>query len=90
MRREIKDDLLCGFIGKTVIHPNQIPVVNDAYKVSKDDYEDAKTILEWDNSRIDFVSGSKTSCRMNEVKTHGNWARKIMYLADQFGIKDGK
>ena len=90
LRKEIKDDLLCGFIGKTVIHPNQIPVVNDAYKVSKDDYEDAKTILEWDKSRINFVSGSKTSSRMNEVKTHGNWARKIMYLADQFGIKDGK
>ena len=25
--QEIKDDKLCGFIGKTVIHPNQIPVI---------------------------------------------------------------
>lgn len=35
LRKEIKDDRLCGFIGKTVIHPGQIPVVNDACRVSE-------------------------------------------------------
>ena len=90
LRKEIKDDLLCGFIGKTVIHPNQIPVVNDSLKISKEDYKDAKSILEWDNNRINYVSGNTSSSRMNEVKTHGNWARKIMYLAEQYGIKDGE
>lgn len=88
LRAEIKDDLLCGFIGKTVIHPNQIPVVNDAYKVSKDDYEDAKSILGWNNNNINCVSGNSTNNRMNEVKTHGNWAQKIIFLANQFGVKD--
>jgi len=88
LRKEIKDDILCGFIGKTVIHPNQIEVVNDSYKVSKDDYNDAKSILEWNKNIINYVDGNTTSSRMNEVKTHGNWARKIIYLADQFGIKE--
>lgn len=88
LRNEIKDDILCGFIGKTVIHPNQIAVVNDAYKVSKSDYDDAKSILEWDDGSIKSVSGNGTRSRMNEVKTHGNWAQKIMYLAEQFGVKE--
>ena len=46
MYHEIADDKLCGFVGKTVIYPSQIAVVNEAYKVSKSDYEDASAILE--------------------------------------------
>lgn len=33
-------DLLNGFTGKTVIHPNQIPVVNEMLRVSQRDYAD--------------------------------------------------
>ena len=86
-RDEIKMDMLSGFIGKTVIHPKQISVLNEASKVLKEDYEDAKSILGWDKSNISFVSGSKNSSRMNEYKTHFNWAEKIMYLAEYYGIK---
>lgn len=88
LRKEIREDFLCGFVGKTVIHPNQIPIVNDAYRVTKDDYNDAISILNWDNGKINFVLGNETSNRMNEVKTHENWARKILYLSEQFGIKE--
>ena len=34
LRREMELDLLNGFTGKTVIHPNQIPVVNEMLRVS--------------------------------------------------------
>ena len=30
MIQEIQEDRLCGFIGKTVIHPSQIPVVKQS------------------------------------------------------------
>lgn len=43
---------------KTVIHPNQIPLVNDAYRVSKEDYEDAKAILHWEKTAPSLVHGN--------------------------------
>lgn len=88
LRHEIKEDKLCGFIGKTIIHPNQIPVVNESYKVSLTDYTDAKSILNWDTTSNSLVSGNLVKERMNEFKTHYNWARQTLLLADAYGIKD--
>ena len=85
---EINEDKLCGFIGKTVIHPNQIDIVNNSYKVSKKDYQDAQAILNWNKHSNAFVSGSNSNERMNEYKTHSNWAQQILYLAEVFGTCD--
>lgn len=85
---EIADDKLCGFVGKTVIHPNQIDVVNEAYKVTKKDYEDARAILNWDSSTHTLVSASAGRERMNERKTHTNWARRTLLIAEHFGVAD--
>lgn len=86
LRREIKDDKLCGFTGKTVIHPNQIRIVNEEYKISRKNYEDARQILNWNAGEDSYVSGSTTGERMNEYKTHLNWARRICFMAENFGI----
>ena len=86
--QEIQDDKLCGFIGKTVIHPNQIEVVNRAYQVSMEDFNDAQAILNWNKHSNAFVSGSKTKIRMNEYKTHINWAQQTIFMAEIFGIKN--
>lgn len=87
LTREIAEDKLCGFIGKTVIHPKQIPVVNRSCQVSKEDFTDAMSILNWDHNQGGYVSGNLAGERMNEYKTHSNWARQILYLAEAFGIK---
>lgn len=84
---ELNDDRLCGFIGKTVIHPNQIPLVNEAYKVPLKDYNDAKAILDWDVSCPSLVAGSIVKERMNEYKTHYNWALRTLLLAEAYGLK---
>lgn len=87
LRAEIALDRLNGFIGKTVIHPSQIQIILDSLSVSRRDYEDAKKLLNWDDK--DFgVAKSVSGERMNEVKCHVNWAKKIMALADVYGIKD--
>ena len=86
--QEIQDDKLMGFTGKTVIHPNQISVVNKAYQVSRADFNDAQSILNWNKNSNSFVSGSQARERMNEYKTHLNWAQKTLYLAEAFGISD--
>lgn len=87
LRKELNDDRLCGFIGKTVIHPNQIPLVNEAYKVPLKDYNDAKAILDWDLSSPSLVSGSIVKERMNEYKTHANWAVRTLLLANAYGLR---
>lgn len=85
LMQELKLDKLNGFVGKTVIHPKQIPVVNEMLKVTKKDYQDAKAILNWDDTGLQ-VGKSIGGERMNEVRTHYNWARKIVLLAELYGV----
>ena len=79
--------LALAFAGKTVIHPNQIPLVNEAYRVNRKDYEDAQNILSWDPSNPTLVSGSVERDRMNEYKTHKNWAEKTLHMGKAYGIR---
>lgn len=88
LRRELELDRLNGFVGKTIIHPKQIPLVNHAYRVSKADFHDARAILNWDPDAVSLVSGSMESGRMNECLTHSNWAKKICALAEAYGIEE--
>ena len=85
LRREMELDLLNGFIGKTVIHPNQIPIVNRALQVTSRDYADARSILNWDKDGL--VAASRDGDRMNEYNTHFNWARRIVLRAERYGTK---
>lgn len=87
LEQELQKDRLNGFVGKTVIHPKQIPFVNKAYMVSNQDYEDAAAILNWNKDSTLLVSGNTTMDRMNEYKTHHNWAKKIIALSQAYGIK---
>lgn len=85
LKNEVRDDILCGFTGKTVIHPKQIEVVHNAYKVSQKDLDDATAVLNWDSQNQSFVSGSVSKERMNEYKTHLNWAMRITMLSEVYG-----
>lgn len=89
LRREIELDMLCGFVGKTVIHPNQIPVVNDCLKVSAADCRDAEQILGWDPDSPRLVCAGGGATRMNEYKTHFRWAQRTVRLARIYGVRDG-
>lgn len=88
LTKELELDRINGFIGKTVIHPKQIPLVNESYQVSGVDYKDALSILDWDEDNKSMVSGNASAERMNEYKTHYHWARSIVMLAKVYGIKD--
>ncbi len=86
LEQELALDLLNGFTGKTVIHPKQIAIVNAAMQVSPTDYEDACQILNWDQNNPFYVSGSVQAQRMNEYKTHHNWAQRTLLLAQLYGV----
>lgn len=83
---ECRLDRLNGFIGKTAIHPSQLRTIQEAYMVEEEDYLDALSILNWKSDTLGVEKG-KVSMRMNEVKIHGNWAKKIMALARIYGVK---
>ena len=53
--------------------------------MARKDYEDAKTILNWDDGGL-LVGKSYGGERMNEVRTHGNWAKKTLLLSELYGI----
>lgn len=85
LKKELSLDRLNGIIGKTAIHPSQLPIIYESLKVSREDYEDACRILDWNHSTFAVEKG--TSSRMNEVKCHRKWAAKIKTLGDIYGIK---
>ena len=49
---------------------------------------DALDILNCNPENASLVSGSQSKERMNEYKTHGNWAMRTKLLAEAFGLKD--
>lgn len=89
LRKEIELDQLNGFIGKTAIHPSQLPIIYESLKVRKCDYDDASSIINWSTDGL-AVAKSADGQRMNEVKCHYKWATRIMALAAIYGIREGK
>lgn len=89
LRKEIELDQLNGFIGKTAIHPSQLPIIYESLKVRKCDYDDASSIINWSTDGL-AVAKSADGQRMNEVKCHYKWATRIMALAKIYGIREGK
>ncbi len=86
LKRELELDKLNGFIGKTAIHPSQLRTIKEAFMVDENDYVDAKDILNWENHLLGVKNGTMQG-RMNELKTHEKWAKKIIALASVYGIK---
>ncbi|WP_315115180.1 HpcH/HpaI aldolase/citrate lyase family protein [uncultured Clostridium sp.] len=86
--REVLLDKVNGLFGKTVIHPNQVNIVNALYAVSKEDFLDAQSIA---NSISDGVIKSSYSNKMNEVKPHLKWAQETLLTSSVMGVlNDGK
>ena len=83
--RELDADCINGFFGKTSIHPTQLPIIQEFYIVDKDDYLDPLGILGM-NANTSGVQKS-ASGRMNEVKTHSKWAKKIIGIAHVYGVR---
>jgi len=88
LTNELKYDRLNGFIGKTSIHPTQVNTINKSLMVSKQDYLDARDILAMNDNVIGVKKSSGENSRMNEVKTHRNWANKIISLANLYGVRE--
>lgn len=85
LKRELEQDKLNGFLGKTSIHPSQLKFIEENYIVDYEDYQDSLSIL-GANDYIGVLKGHGEN-KMNEIKAHINWAKKINILAEIYGVK---
>ena len=87
--REVLLDKVNGINGKTCIHPTHIVPINSQLVVPKEEYFDAKRILENTNGQIG-VFKSEQGNKMNEVKPHLLWAQQIIRRAQIYGVFNEK
>ena len=88
LKNELILDRLNGIIGKTCIHPSQLPFVQQSLIVSETDYTNALAVLSMTSQSFIGVKKGTNGNQMNESKTHINWAKKTLALAGIYGIKE--
>ena len=71
--KEVAYELQNGLLSKTIIHPNQIEPMNELYRVTHQELNEAKTIL----SKYDGVLNIKG--KMGEVKTQKSWSEFTIF-----------
>ncbi|HRF42876.1 MAG TPA: HpcH/HpaI aldolase/citrate lyase family protein [Candidatus Competibacteraceae bacterium] len=81
LTREVEADLQHGLVGKTAIHPTQIPIIEEKYRISREDYEIASAVLNPDAVAVFKLRG--TFC---EPATHQRWAAGVLERARVFGV----
>lgn len=79
--QNVKEDLRQGLIGKTIIHPGQIEPINEAYKVSQQEFEMATKMLKKETKAIIVQEG-----QMGEKFAHTAWAKTILERHRFFGL----
>ncbi len=78
--QELTRDVSLGLVGKTVIHPSQIALVQQAYCVPASILDEAKAILHSEAKAV-----FKYNNTMLEPATHRAWATEIINRAKVFG-----
>ncbi len=82
LQTEVRQDLLHGLFGKTIIHPSHIDIVERHYQVAREDLRSAEKIISAHTPHVFKYDGS-----MCEKATHANWAETIMLMAEIYGVK---
>ncbi len=83
LTREVEEDLAHGLVGKTAIHPLQVPQIQFQYRVPAKDIETANLILAQESPAV-FGHGDA----MCEPATHAAWAKKVLRYAHHYGMSD--
>lgn len=78
---ELALDRAHGLVGKTAIHPSQVPLINAWHAVTHEDYLDARAVL-----ATQGASASGFANRMNESQPHRAWAEQTLLRSKAFGV----
>ena len=80
LRREVERDVASGFVSKTAIHPSQVPIIQDAFRVQAVDLAHAHAILDCSGKAVFQMSGV-----MCEPSAHRAWAERTLARAEAAG-----
>jgi len=79
--QDLLRDLREGLVSKTIIHPDQISIVEKCYQVTAEEYEEAKTLVEAEEA-VFSLNGT-----MAEPQTQKRWAYNILARYDTYGMR---
>lgn len=82
LKAEVELDMLNGFFLKSAVHPEQVSVLHEAYKVERMDLEVAQALLDPARPAV-----FRMDDRMCEKATHAKWARRILRQAELYGTR---
>ena len=79
-KKEVTYELQNGLTSKTIIHPSQIKPVNELYRVTQQELNEAKTILSKGDGILNLNG------QMGEVKTQSVWAAEVIKRYKTYGV----
>lgn len=82
LEEELQLDIAHGLVGKTAIHPSQIAQIHDGFRVTLEDLNSARLIV---NEQAPAVFRHNDA--MLEPATHHNWAVNIIERARWHGVR---
>ena len=83
LQKEIRLDLAHGLVGKTAIHPTQVPTIEAEYAVDVEDYEMAHALSDPSAPAVFRMHNA-----MCEVATHQQWGESVLDRQRCYGIND--
>ncbi len=83
LQKEIRLDLAHGLVGKTAIHPSQVPLIEAMYSVDSEDYEMALALKQSSSPAVFRMHDA-----MCEVATHQQWAQGIIERRLRYGDRE--
>ncbi|MGE6575758.1 HpcH/HpaI aldolase/citrate lyase family protein [Paenibacillus xylanexedens] len=83
--REVMMDKENGIVGKTIIHPTQIKPVQAMYVVTHEEFMDAQGIVGRNDGSLGVFKSAYTN-KMNEIKPHLSWAKRILIRSQIYGV----
>jgi citrate lyase beta subunit len=80
--KETQQDISCGLVGKTAIHPDQLNIIEACFRVDQNDVTIAEAILHKEATAVFKMNGS-----MCEIATHRIWANNVLKRNQIYGAK---
>jgi len=80
--KDVQRDLKEGLFSKTIIHPSQIKLAHEAYRVTREQLTKAEAIIKRRNEAVFSFEGT-----MAEVSTMHPYAKEIMLRYEIYGVK---
>jgi len=81
-KKDVLRDLKEGLFSKTIIHPSQISLAHEAYRVTQDELEKAQEIIKRHKEAVFSHKGE-----MAEISTMIPYAKEILQREEKYGIK---